>query len=269
MNASIIPISYSQLALSVGLLLIVGTISTLLRLGLLRPLAWGAVRTFLQLTLIGSVLHFLFTLKNLGIVLGMVTLMTAVATHAATKRAPSAKGFPHLFAFLAMWSGTVISGVIVLVFVIRPDPWYTPRIAIPIFGMILGNSINAVSLALETLYSSVRLERERVEALLTLGATPWEALRDNIRKAMTTGMTPILNNLSIVGLVSLPGMMTGQILGGADPDMAVRYQILVMYMIAAAVAMGCLILVTLSYKKLFTENLVLRPELRESGKSDI
>jgi putative ABC transport system permease protein len=267
MNPAVIPISYGQLAFSLSLLIIVGAISAMLRLGLLRPLVWGAFRTFVQLTLIGFALHFLFELKHLGLVLGMVTFMVAVATHAAVGRAPSAKGFPPLYAFLAMWAGTVLSGVIVLVLVIRPDPWYTPRIAIPIFGMILGNSINTVSLALETLYSGVRTERERVEALLSMGATPWEAVRSNIRKAMKTGMTPILNSLSVVGLVSLPGMMTGQILGGAEPDMAVRYQILVMYMIAAAVATGCLILVTLSYRRLFTENLVLRPELRQSGDS--
>lgn len=264
MNSLVIPISYPQLAMSLILLLIVGVISALLRLGLLRPLAWGALRTFLQLTLIGFALRFLFALENVGVVLGLVTFMAAIATQAATKRTPSVTRFPPVLAFLSLWTSTLLAGIIVLALVIRPDPWYSPRVAIPIFGMILGNSMNAVSLALETLYRSVRTDRERIEALLSMGATPWESVRDNIRTALRSGMTPILNSLSVVGLVSLPGMMTGQILGGADPGMAVRYQIVVMYMIAAAVATGCLMLVTLSYPRLFTENLVLRPELRGS-----
>jgi putative ABC transport system permease protein len=264
MNGAVIPISYPQLAMSLILLLIVGTISALLRLELLRPLAWGALRTFLQLTLIGFALLILFAMENRGIVLSLVTFMAAIATHAATRRTPSVTQFSPILAFLSLWASTLLAGFIVLVLVIRPDPWYSPRVAIPIFGMILGNSMNAVSLALETLYHSVRLERERIETLLSLGATPWEAVQDNVRIALRSGMTPILNSLTVVGLVSLPGMMTGQILGGADPTLAVRYQIVVMYMIAAAVATGCLMLVTLSYRRLFTENLVLRPELRQS-----
>lgn len=264
MNSTVIPISYAQLAMSLLLLLIVGTISALLRLGLLKPLVWGALRTFFQLTLIGFALRFLFAMENLGIVLGLVTLMATIATHAATKRTPSVTRLSPGIAFLSLWASTLLTGIIVLVLIIRPDPWYSPRVAIPIFGMILGNSMNAVSLALETLYRSVRDDHNRVEALLSLGATPWEAVRENVRTAVRSGMTPILNSLSVVGLVSLPGMMTGQILGGAAPDMAVRYQIVVMYMIAAAVATGCLMVIVLSYRHLFTGNLVLQPELRES-----
>ncbi|MFA7468137.1 MAG: ABC transporter permease, partial [Desulfotomaculaceae bacterium] len=91
-------------------------------------------------------------------------------------------------------------------------------------------------------------------AMLTFGATPWEAIQTSVREAIRAGMTPTINSLMVVGLVSLPGMMTGQILGGADPREAVRYQIVVVLMIAAAVAIGCLILVGLSYKKLFNND---------------
>jgi putative ABC transport system permease protein len=101
-----------------------------------------------------------------------------------------------------------------------------------------------------------------VETRLSLGYTPWESLRPLVRTALRTGMTPMINALMVVGIVSLPGMMTGQILAGADPLTAVRYQIVVMLMIAASVTIGCLILVMLSYRRCFTEEDALRPDLR-------
>ena len=95
-------------------------------------------------------------------------------------------------------------------------------------------------------------------------ATPWEAARISIREAVRAGMTPTINSLMVVGLVSLPGMMTGQILSGSDPRDAVRYQIVVMLMVSAAVAIGCFILVGLSYKKLFTEDGALKQSILQS-----
>jgi putative ABC transport system permease protein len=149
----------------------------------------------------------------------------------------------------------------VVVLIISPQPFYSAQIVIPIFGMILGNSMNAISLALDRLDREVRSRINEVEALLSFGATPWEAIRDCVKEAIRAGMTPTINSLMVVGLVSLPGMMTGQILGGVDPKQAVRYQIVVMLMIAAAVAIGCLILVGLSYKKIFTSDEAIRSEL--------
>jgi putative ABC transport system permease protein len=127
--------------------------------------------------------------------------------------------------------------------------------------MILGNAVNGQSLAIDRLYAEVRARRDQIEALLALGATPWEAVRDCVRAALRAGMTPTVNSLMVVGLVSIPGMMTGQILGGADPREAARYQIVVMLMIAAAAAIGSMMLVGLSYRRLFTEDQALKPDL--------
>ena len=135
--------------------------------------------------------------------------------------------------------------------------------AIPIAGMVLGNSMNGIALALDRLFAETRSRAGEIEGLLALGASPWEAVRDPLRASLRAGLTPILNSLKAVGLVFIPGMMTGQILGGADPLTAVRYQIVVMLMIAAAVALGGLILVGLYYKRLFTDDEALRPELLE------
>lgn len=264
MNEGVIPISNLQLALSVILVLIAGSVSAALKLGLLKSLIWGTIRTFVQLTLIGYVLTYVFSLNNLWLILALVTLMCFIASRTAVRRTPNVPDFPVVLAFLSLLASTYLVGSIVTGLIIAPEPWYSARIVIPIFGMILGNSMNGIALSLDRLYSEARSRSAEIEALLSFGATPWEAVRHCVREAMRAGMMPIINSLMVVGVVSLPGMMTGQILGGADPREAVRYQIVVMLMIAAAVAIGCLLLVGLSYRRLFTADDALDPRLQQS-----
>lgn len=264
MNQGIVPISDGQLAFSVILIVLTGGVSALLQLGLLRPLLTGTVRTFLQLTLIGYVLAFIFEWNQPWVLAGVVLLMTGVATHTATRRTRDVAGYPRGLAFFSLLISSVLVGWVVVGLIIRPQPWYSARVAIPIFGMILGNAMNAVALVLQTLYASARSRVGEIEELLAFGATPWEAIRDPVREAVRTGMTPTINAMMVVGLVSLPGMMTGQILGGVDPREAVRYQIVVMLMMSAAVALACLLTVATGYRRLFTADGALVPELFQS-----
>ncbi|MCL6479333.1 MAG: iron export ABC transporter permease subunit FetB [Peptococcaceae bacterium] len=266
METSVIPISNFQLIFTVLLVLITGAISSFLQLGLLKPLIWGAVRTFAQLTLVGYALTYIFSMNNLWMIIVIVTVMCYIASRTAVKRTPNVPDFPSVLAFVSILVSTYLVGSIVTVLIISPDPWYSARIVIPIFGMILGNSMNGIAISLDRLYSEARSGAAVIEAMLTFGATPWEAVRSSVRESIRAGMTPTINSLMVVGLVSLPGMMTGQILGGADPREAVRYQIVVMLMIAAAVAIGCLLLVGLSYKKLFNEDGALQPFILQSKK---
>jgi len=187
--------------------------------------------------------------------------MCLVASGTASKRTPNAGRYPLVLGFVSLWVSTFLVGTIVVVLIISPEPWYSARIVIPIFGMILGNSMNGIALSLDRLFSEVKSKILEIEALLSFGATPWEAVRDCVKEALRAGMTPTINSLMVVGLVSLPGMMTGQILGGADPKQAVRYQIVVMLMIAAAVAIGCLLLILMSYKKIFTREGAISPSI--------
>ncbi len=262
MEHGIIPISNWQLALSVVLVLLAGMVSAFLKLGLLKSLAWGTVRAFIQLTLIGYVLAYIFEWNNLFIIIPIIFFMCLVAAREATRRVNEPTQQPMLVSFISLSASTFLVGLIVVGLIIGPDPWYSARVMIPIFGMILGNSMNGISLALDRMYGEIRAHVDEVEELLCFGATPWEAVRDLVRKAVKAGMTPTINSLMVVGLVSLPGMMTGQILAGADPREAVRYQIVVMVMVAAAVAVGCLLIVGLSYRKVFTEDLALVTDMR-------
>lgn len=261
MDTGIIPITHWQLALSLVLLLTAGAVSAALRLGLLRSIAWGAVRTLVQLTLIGYALTFIFELNNLFVIVLIITFMTWVAAHTSTSRFEIKSKYVKGYAFLALYASTLLVGIVVVGLIIGPDPWYSARVAIPIFGMLLGNSMNGIALSMERLYSDAKAHASEIEQLIALGAKPWEAIREYVREAIRAGMTPTINSLMVVGLVSLPGMMTGQILGGADPREAVKYQIVVMFMMAATVALGCLLLVGLLYRKLFDDEGALSPEL--------
>ncbi|WP_346432237.1 ABC transporter permease [Breoghania sp. L-A4] len=123
---------------------------------------------------------------------------------------------------------------------IQPDPWYAPRFLLPMFGMILGNAMTGVSLGLDTLVESTVRDARAVEARLLLGHTRWEAMRTLSRRAIRSGFMPIINSMAATGIVALPGMMTGQILAGADPSEAVKYQVLIMFLIGGATGLGVL-----------------------------
>jgi len=265
-NYEVVPITDAQLLLTVLLLFLAAGVSALLRLGLVRSLAWGAVRCVVQLSLIGYALGWIFAVDRPELVMTIIGIMCVIAAHASIRRTPNVSDFPIGLAFVSLAASTYLVMVIVSGLIIRAEPWYTARIVIPISGMILGNAVNGIALSIDKLYAEVRSGRDRVEGLLALGATPWEAVRDCVREAVRSGMTPVLNTMMVVGLVRIPGTMTGQILGGADPRQAARYQIVVMLMIAAAAAIGSMLLVGLSFRRLFTDDDALKPELFKSLK---
>jgi len=129
---------------------------------------------------------------------------------------------------------TGITAIFALATALRPHPWYAARYAIPLTGIMLGNALNAASLSLDALLSSVTRERAAIEAQLALGAHYRDATRPLIRGAVRRGILPVINTMSAAGIVTLPGIMTGQILAGLDPIEAVKYQILLMFLLAGA-----------------------------------
>jgi UDP-glucose/iron transport system permease protein len=138
-----------------------------------------------------------------------------------------------------LFAGTMVT-VFALTMQIQPRPWWSPQFALPLFGMILGNTMTGVSLGLDTLHSALHSERAAIEARLLLGSTRWEAVSAAQQRALRSGFTPIINSMAATGIVSLPGMMTGQILSGVDPQEAVKYQILITLLIGGATGLGVL-----------------------------
>ena len=246
-----IDISYGHLAVALVLVAVPALLSLLFRLGQLRNLAVGTARTFVQLLAVGYLLRYVFALDTAWAVAGMLVLMTAAAARAALARQSRR---PRRFTGITFGSMVVSAGIVTAVVtqvIIAVEPWYSPRYLIPITGMILGNCLNGIALGLERLLSDLSSQRSRVEALQCLGATAWEASRDVFVSALRAAMIPTINSLMVVGIVSLPGMMTGQILAGIDPLLAVKYQIVVMLMLAAGTALGALMLLTLARRRCF------------------
>lgn len=155
--------------------------------------------------------------------------------------------------FISVFTTLLAVGVI-----IGPDPWYAPRYVLPILGMVLGNTLSGISLGLETLISTLKRERVAIEARIALGHKRFEAVEEPVRQALKTGMMPIINAMAASGIVSLPGMMTGQIMAGADPVEATKYQILIMFLIAGATASGTLLAVVASAYRLTDDRARLR-----------
>jgi putative ABC transport system permease protein len=247
-------LSYWQVGLAALLILINGAASLSLKLGLERRLLVAAVCAIVQLLLIGFVLDWVFRIDRWYVVLVMMAIMTLVAGVAAVQRTHVRYPGIWLRSIASIWGGSWLIAALGLGLIVQVRPWYRPQYAIPLLGMILGNTLNGVALSLDRLGSELSTRRHEVEALLALGATRWEAARPMVRHAVQTGLIPTINGMMVVGIVSLPGMMTGQILAGASPVQAVKYQIVIMFLIASATALGTGAAALLSYRRLFNEH---------------
>ena len=159
---------------------------------------------------------------------------------------------------VSMFLSSFVVAVFALLVIVRPDPWYEPRYAIPLLGMMTGNTMTGIALGLNQLTQGATSSRAAIEARLALGATWAQAIAVERREAVRTGLIPMLNAMAAAGVVSLPGMMTGQILAGNPPGDAVRYQILIMFMIAAGTGFGTIAAVHIAARMLFDERERLR-----------
>lgn len=244
------------------LVLLLAAMSMILRLGVEWQLIIAALRTTIQLLLIGMVLKTVFGYAELHWI-GLITLvMLLIAGREVMVRQQHrlAGWWGFGVGTLSMFVSTFAITVLALLVVIGTDPWYQPQYAIPLLGMMLGNTMNGIALGLDRLTHSARERRATIEARLTLGQTWRQAITDIRRNSMRTGMIPIINAMAAAGLVSLPGMMTGQILAGAPPVEAVKYQILIMFMITAGTGFGTMAAVWLASRRLFDERHRLRLE---------
>ncbi|TVQ28174.1 MAG: iron export ABC transporter permease subunit FetB [Wenzhouxiangella sp.] len=256
----VIELSWWQLAMAGSLVLALALCTHLGRLDIARPLLIAAARTVIQLALIGLVLEALFAVGSLPWIVLMALVMLLVAGREVMARQKYrltggwAFGIGSLAMFLSAFSVTMLT----LIVIIGPDPWYTPQYAIPLLGMLLGNTMTGVALSLDRLTESTWRERAVIENRLMLGQ-PWkQAIGDLRREAMRSGMMPMINAMAAAGIVSLPGMMTGQILAGTPPALAVKYQILIMFTITVGTGFGTYAAVAAGSRRLFDERERLR-----------
>ena len=256
--SAVIDIGWTQLGLCLLFILTAGGASIALRLGLQRDLLWGTVRSFAQLFMLGLVLKYVFHIKLWWPVLLIFWCMLAFAVQIIHGRVKE-KSVRYLdTTFLSMFLSFTLITMIINGMIVQVRPWYEPRYFLPLGGMVIGNSMNAIAIALERLFGELRRSKDLVEMRLTLGATYREAAADITRGAVKAGMIPSINAMMGVGMVFIPGMMTGQILAGADVITAVKYQIMVMLMLVGSTSVGSVLVVLLSLRRCFTRDGRLR-----------
>lgn len=261
-------LTWPDLAIAAVLLAVDGGLSVWLGLGLHGRLGIAAGRMVVQLIAVGLVLRVVFALASPFATLGVVLAMTAVAAREVAARPEQRLArFGNLaVGASAVAFATFLTAILALTTAIRPSPWYDPRYAVPLSGIILGNVLNGASLALDGLLGGVARERAAIEARLALGAPIREAMRGLVRQSVRRALLPIVNTMSAAGVVTLPGIMTGQILAGMDPLEAAKYQILLIFLLAGGSGLAAVAVVILAARRLTDGRQRLRVDRLTAGR---
>ncbi len=261
MKTPLYVITWQDLLLSLSFIALSLVLLKYWRIGLGRTLLLGTFRTFAQLTLMGYLLTFIFQQRTPWFMGGLLLLMIAVAGFEARRR--QKRSIPNFYLIVSgslAITAVVILGTILKV-ILKLEPWYSPYAVIPIAGMIIGNGLNTVSLTAERFVSELQHREVEIETLLSLGAAPRWAVHDALKDALQASLIPNVNAMMTVGVVQMPGVMTGQILAGIDPVIAVRYQIMIMYMWFSTATLANVLSLSMLYRQYFTARWQLRREL--------
>ena len=231
------------------------------RLGQVRALAVATARLIGQLLLLGAVLGWVFRSDNPWVVGGVMLVMLSASALTVGERQRRRRSAWLLRgeAFAALAVGATTTMAVGMRMALGAHPWHDATTVIPLLGMVLGNSVNGIALAADRLDAELRANRDVIELRLALGATARQAAHEPLRAAVRAALTPAIQGMSMAGIVSIPGMMTGQILAGADIGSAVRYQILVYFLIPGTVGISTFLLLALRLRRYFTPAHQLRP----------
>lgn len=230
----LIKIDLVQFSWALGLMGIAIGLSAWQKLGLEWSLAIATVRTVVQLLAVGYILEIVFALNNPGAVLAIIAVMAVIAAIVARNRI--SQKVPKLLPVVgvAISISTALTLGYLNLLVLRPDPWFNPQYLVPLAGILLGNAMNAAAIGGERLVNSLNNSQLEIETHLSLGATPRQATAAYRKEAIKAGLIPTLNSMMVVGVVTLPGIITGQILSGVNPLDAAVYQMLIMFILAVA-----------------------------------
>ena len=232
---------------SLGLIVVVLFVSILEKLKLEADLGLAAIRGFLQLSLVGFALVWVFSFENMGVILGVLAIMTLLAGFIARKRG---EGIPHVFPIVAFSLAVSLSLTLSLL-VLGGSVEAHARFLIPLGGMILGNSMNGAGLTLNRLKSEMELRRSEILVCLSLGASSRQAVQNILKEVLRASLIPAIDTMKALGVIFMPGMMAGMIIAGKSPLLAVRYQIIVMFMLMASAAITNLMVLLFGYRQFF------------------
>lgn len=252
MDKGIIDLSYLDLAVVYGLVLLVIGLARLRGVGQERDMLIASLRMVVQLLALGYVLHLVFAIRSPAPVLLILVIMAVFSVQAVAARVKDRMPNFYRVVGVAIFIGCGGATFFFCSLVIGLTPWYDPRYLVPLAGMIIGNSMTGASLAAERLAAEMKDRREEIEALFCLGASSRQAASEAVRSAYRAALIPSINAMAAMGIVFIPGMMTGQILSGTDPIIAVKYQIAIMCVITGSVAVTSLLILILGYRGYFT-----------------
>ncbi|BAW96928.1 hypothetical protein NIES970_18720 [[Synechococcus] sp. NIES-970] len=236
-----IELDLGDLGWALGLIALAIALSRWQRLNLEGELLLATGRTVLQLVVVGYTLEMVFALAQPLVIFGIVLVMLTIAAIAARNRIQERVKLPLVWGSIFISVGLPL--MYTLLIIIQPERWYDPQYLIPLAGMVMGNAMNSASLAGERLSSRIQSSRLEIETQLCLGATPKQAIAFYRTESIRASLIPTINAMMVVGLVSLPGMFTGQVLSGIDPLNAASYQILILFLIVT-INLICASLVT-------------------------
>ncbi len=245
--------SYLALSLTLIFVVIPLVLSKTLNLGLERDTIVATIRSIVQLLAVGYVLTFVFESESLIYIFLMVALMIGAATHNAQKKGAAIQGITWKIAATLIFVEVLTQGILIG-FNITPA---TAQYIIPISGMVIGNSMVLSILFLNRFTSEVENHQDQTELILALGGTPKQAIHRQLINSIKASMIPTIESQKTVGLVQLPGMMSGQIIAGADPIQAVQFQLLIMFLLLTTAAVTSIFLGYLSYPTLFNKRMQL------------
>lgn len=257
-SKEIIALAPLNLLWAYGALLLAAGLAWQRRIGQSRDLLWGSLRMVVQLLAVGYALRWIFATRHLFPTLLMLLVMGGFSLQIMAGRLRHKMPGFYRIVSLSLCAGCGGVTLYFCLLVVTPSPWYEPRYLIPLAGMIIGNSINGACLAVERLAAEMKERQAEIEAALCLGASPRMACREPLRNAFRAALLPMVNTMAAMGVVSLPGMMTGQILSGTDPLIAVKYQIAIMCAIVGSVALTSALLLLQGYRTYFTHAHQLR-----------
>lgn len=238
-----------SLAMTFVLVLLAIYLSYKDKIGLEKEIMIGSIRAVVQLTVIGFVLTYVFKLDNFAVTTLILLLMVYNAASVSAKRG---KNIVHIkrISFFALLAGLIVTlGTLLLLGAIQ----YQPSQVIPVSGMVIGNSMIAAGLVFNNLQENFQRRREELEIKLCLGASAKEASASILRQAIKNAMQPSIDSMKTLGIVQLPGMMTGLILAGLPPTDAIKYQIMVAFMLVGAVSITAFMASYWAYKSFFTD----------------
>ena len=249
-----IHVSVGQVAASLALVALAAAISYWWKADLERDIGIAAVRSLVQLTLIGYAIKLIFEADTLWLVFVLLAVMVLFGAITASSRADKV---PH--AFLPLLIALALAGASTLGLVVALGIFEaTPRYLVPVGGMVIGNAMTASAVALNRLGDEMHDSRPRIEATLALGATAREAAMPTVRRALRSGMITLVDSTKTTGLIFFPGTMVGMLLAGANPTDAVRLQLILLYVLLGSVSIAALVATGLAYRNFFTPAQQLR-----------